>query len=122
MQIANLASGVQTPPTYQQNPPSGMQQLLTGAGQMLPYLLMASMGGCWVAAEIFNGWHEPKTEAARYFINNMAPEIFRKFYLKHGERIAKFIHNKPILKMALRPLFEIFAFIGREQRAMIGVA
>lgn len=32
MQIANMAAGIQTPPTYQQNPPSGIQQLLTGAG------------------------------------------------------------------------------------------
>ncbi len=32
MQIANLAAGIQTPPTYQQNPPSGISQLLSGAG------------------------------------------------------------------------------------------
>lgn len=114
MQIANMAAGIQTPPTYQQNPPSAIQQLLTGAGQMLPYLLMAGMGGCWVASEIFGGWNEPKTEAARYFVNNIAPRWFKEFYLKHGEAIAKFIHDKPILKMALRPLFEVFAFIGRE--------
>ena len=48
MQIANIAAGVQTPPTLQQNPPSGIQQLLTGVGQgvgqgagnILPLLLM----------------------------------------------------------------------------------
>lgn len=46
-QIAQLAAGVQTPPTYQQNPPSTIQQLLTaggqGLGQILPWLLMAAV-------------------------------------------------------------------------------
>jgi hypothetical protein len=45
LQIANLAAGIQTPPTYQQNPPSAIQQLLTSAGSMLPYLLLMGMKG-----------------------------------------------------------------------------
>jgi len=70
---------------------------------------------CWVAAEIFGGWDKPKTCMARYYIGNYAPAWFRKFYYKHGERIAKFIHNKPILKLALQPLFECFAIMGKKQ-------
>lgn len=71
--------------------------------------------GCWVAAEIFNGWYEPKTVAVRYYISHTAPIWFTKFYIKYGERIAKFIHNKLIFKLALRPLFECFALIGKKQ-------
>lgn len=69
---------------------------------------------CWVAAEIFGGWYEPKTCAARYYINNMAPKWFDDLYTKHGESFAKFISNKPLLKLAIRPLFEMFAIIGRK--------
>lgn len=71
--------------------------------------------GCWVAAEIFGGWYEIKTCLARHYINNLAPVWFKKFYLKYGIRIAEFIHNKPILKILLRPLFEYFAFKGKQK-------
>ena len=67
---------------------------------------------CWVAAEIFGGWHSPKTILARYYINELAPKWFKKFYLKFGERIANFIHNKPLFKLAIKPLFEYFAYRG----------
>ena len=85
---------------------------ISAAGQ-----LASGIGGamrCWVAAEIFGGWHAPKTCAVRYYISNISPVWFCKFYTKYGERIAKFIHNKPILKLMLRPLFECFAMIGKQ--------
>jgi hypothetical protein len=69
---------------------------------------------CWVAAEIFDGWDTPKTMAARYYMGYIAPVWLRNIYMKYGERIAKFIHNKPILKAVLRPLFECFAMVGRK--------
>jgi hypothetical protein len=69
---------------------------------------------CWVAKEIFGSWEHPKTIAARYYIQNYSPIWFRNFYLKYGERIANFIHNKPLFKLALRPLFEIFAMLGEQ--------
>lgn len=44
LEIARMAAGVQTPPTYQQPAPNAIQQLLTsgaqGIGQMLPWILM----------------------------------------------------------------------------------
>jgi hypothetical protein len=73
----------------------------------------AAAAGCWVAAEIFGGWYAPKTVLARNYVNAMAPKWFFNFYIKNGEEIAKFIKNKPILKLALRPLFELFAKLGR---------
>jgi hypothetical protein len=71
--------------------------------------------GCWVASEIFGGWYAPKTILARFYINNLAPQWFKNLYLKHGEKVAEFIHNKPILKMMLRPLFEMFAMIAKNE-------
>lgn len=68
--------------------------------------------GCWVASEIYGGWYEPRTVASRIYINLKAPKWFKRFYLKHGESIARFIHNKPILKGILKPLFDRFAKIG----------
>lgn len=69
---------------------------------------------CWVAAEVFGGWDKQKTLLARHFILSLAPTWFYNFYSNNGEQIASFIHDKPILKMLLRPLFEIFAFIGKK--------
>jgi len=100
----------------------------TGWGQQKNPLTGINIAGsawgatCWVAAEIFGGdytekesWENTKTINARYYIINLAPRWFNRFYNKHGEAIAKFIHNKPILKAVLRPLFECFALMGKQQ-------
>ncbi len=69
-------------------------------------------GGCWVASELFGGWYEPKTVAARYYVNNMAPLWFKDLYLAHGEKFAQTLHKHPMLKPLVRPLFEHFAEQG----------
>ncbi len=79
-----------------------------------PAWLQAAKPGCWVAAEIFGDWNHPKTIAARNYVNFIGPKWFKEFYLKHGEKVANFISNKPALKLLLRPLFEMFALIGKE--------
>jgi hypothetical protein len=100
-------------PAQRSYDPSMGEQLWNVGTDMLPYAAMLLMAGCWVAKEIFGSWEHPKTIQARYYINNLAPKWFKNFYLKYGEGIAKFIHNKPILKIALRPLFEYFAYRGK---------
>lgn len=70
---------------------------------------------CWVASEIFGGWYHPKTVMARFYIKYISPKLFRDFYIDNGEKIAKFISKRPILKLALRPLFELFALIGEKE-------
>jgi len=70
------------------------------------------LGMCWVASELFGGWYEPKTVAARYYISEIGPKWFKNIYLKHGEKFAKFISNKPWLKNMIRPLFEFFSKVG----------
>ena len=68
---------------------------------------------CWVASELFGGWFHPKTIGARIYVTEIAPKWFERFYTKHGEHIALFISNKPILKIILKPVFEIFSYVGR---------
>ena len=67
---------------------------------------------CWVAAELFGGWNHPKTNSARFFVLNHAPKWFREFYIKHGEKFAEYIKDKPMIKALIRPLFEVFAYLG----------
>jgi hypothetical protein len=68
---------------------------------------------CWIASEIFGGWLMPKTNACRYYIHNIGPVWFMNFYDENSKQIAEFIHNKPILKLILRPLFEYFVMRAR---------
>lgn len=115
MQVANIAAGVQQAPMYQQNKAGLGYQALSGIAQSAPQLAMAEMMMCWVAAELFGGWNNQKTNEARYFIMYHSPMWFRNFYAKNGKQIAKYIHNKPMLKAMLRPMFEMFAHIGRQK-------
>lgn len=68
----------------------------------------AAAAGCWVASEIYGGWNKISTIKSRYYINFLAPKWFKKFYLTHGESIARFISDKPLFKAILKPLFNWF--------------
>ena len=56
---------------------------------------------CWVAREVY-GEDNPKWMQFRDWLMNGAPDWFRELYIKHGERVARFISNKPILKAVIR--------------------
>ncbi len=69
--------------------------------------------GCWVAAEVFEeSMFGERVSAARKYIFEEMPVWFRKAYLKYGQKVASFIHNKPILKSILKPIFSYFAKKG----------
>lgn len=74
--------------------------------------IAGTQAGCWVASELFGGWYEPQTVAARYYVNNIAPVWFKDLYLSHGEKFAQTLHKHPELKPLIRPLFEHFAEQG----------
>ena len=57
--------------------------------------------GCWVAREVF-GEDNPKWLYFRAWLYTKAPKWFCNLYLKHGERFAAFIKNKPMLKSVIR--------------------
>ncbi len=56
---------------------------------------------CWVAREVY-GIEDPKWLQFRYWMLNDAPSWFRNLYIKYGEKIAKFISNKPLVKSIIR--------------------
>jgi hypothetical protein len=63
------------------------------------YAGMAAM--CWVAREVY-GVDNPKWLQFREWMLEDSPSWFRSLYIKYGERFAKFISNKPLLKTIIR--------------------
>ena len=61
----------------------------------------ASRPPCWVAREVY-GIENPQWLEFRYWLLNESPIWFRNLYLKYGERVAKFISNKPRIKSTIR--------------------
>ena len=61
----------------------------------------AAIKACWVAREVY-GMNNPKWKLFRIWLFNFAPAWFRFIYLKFGERLAKFISDKPRLKKWIR--------------------
>lgn len=73
-----------------------------GKSQMMGQIIGAGLGMmCWVAREVY-GPTNPKWLEFRYWMLNDAPSWFRNLYVKYGERIAKFISNKPLVKSIIR--------------------
>jgi len=56
---------------------------------------------CWVAREVY-GEHNPAWLLFRKWMLNDSPSLFRKAYMKYGERFANFISDKPRLKARIR--------------------
>ena len=56
---------------------------------------------CWVAREVY-GIDNPKWLQFREWLTYKAPRWFDRLYIKHGERFAKFISNKPRIKSIIR--------------------
>jgi len=100
---------------FNQQPGGILGQIAGGIGGAVVSGAGAAAGAaafCWVAAQVFGGWYEPKTMLARSFIAYKAPKWFKNLYIKYGERFAKFISNKSMIKAMVKPLFELFAWIG----------
>lgn len=87
-------------------------QFAQGTGQAAG---TAAFGGCWVAKEIYGSWEDDRTHMARFYILNIAPSWFRELYLGFGERFARFISNKKIIKAMLKPLFDMFGRIAEKE-------
>lgn len=70
-------------------------------GQIGAARLMPAPIPCWVAREVY-GIDNPKWVQFRNWLFNDAPSWFRNLYIKRGEKFAKFISNKPLLKNIIR--------------------
>lgn len=74
-----------------------------GMGGSVMGMAGSIIGGfiCWVAREVY-GQGNPKWVLFRSWLLEDAPLWFVKLYMKHGERFAEFISNKPWLKAIIR--------------------
>ena len=75
--------------------------LLSGAGAAASGGATLFGGFCWVAREVY-GEHNPAWMAFRFWMLNDSPSLFKKAYIKYGERFANFISDKPRLKARIR--------------------
>jgi hypothetical protein len=57
--------------------------------------------GCWVAREVF-GNENPMWVLFRQWLYEDSPKWFFNLYIKHGEKFAQFISNKPFIKRVIR--------------------
>jgi hypothetical protein len=72
--------------------------LLSGVGSLGG---TAGVFACWVAREVY-GADNPKWVEFREWMLTKASDNLRNFYLKHGEKIAESIRNKPKIKAIIR--------------------
>jgi hypothetical protein len=75
--------------------------LMGGLGAIGGGLLGNTSLFCWVAREVY-GVDNPKWLQFREWMLEDSPSWFRSLYIKYGERFAKFISNKPLLKTIIR--------------------
>ena len=81
-----------------------------GRGAMIGGLMsgLGALGGgflakppCWVAREVF-GNENPMWLLFRQWLFENSPDWFFNLYIKHGEKFAQFISDKPLIKWAIR--------------------
>jgi hypothetical protein len=82
----------------------GIGAATKGIGNQLP--------PCWIAAELFGGWDEPRTVLVRHWLTHDFSQRWigrqlLKIYVKYGERTAAMIHRYPALRMVFAPPFNL---------------
>jgi polysaccharide biosynthesis/export protein len=60
---------------------------------------------CWVAREVY-GADDPRWLVFRSWLLSEAPVWLRDAYAEHGEEFAAWIHDKPVVKAALREVMD----------------
>ena len=83
----------------QQTLSSWMQPLQAGLNFLAP-----AAKGCWVAAELYGGWYEPRTIAVRGWINQR-PAILA-IYMRIGEWWANVIRRNDPLRIVTKAVFD----------------
>jgi hypothetical protein len=62
--------------------------------------------GCWVAREVY-GNENPEWMVFRQWLFTEAPKWLCELYMEEGERFAKFISDKPLLKFIVKKAMDI---------------
>lgn len=68
--------------------------------------------GCWVAAELYGGWLNPRTILVRKWIfgdfcRTASGQFLSNVYLRHGEKTARAIRRFPVLRLVFLPIFNL---------------
>jgi hypothetical protein len=71
----------------------------------LPFGFNPNSGFCWVAREVY-GDQNPKWLLFRAWLLTEAPTWLRDLYAAHGEEFAAWIHDKPLVKAAVKALMD----------------
>ena len=71
----------------------------------------AGIAKCWVAAELFDGWFEPRTVLVRRWIREVSPRTWigrrlAALYLRFGQRMAVHIRTHLVARCILRLVFD----------------
>jgi hypothetical protein len=85
------------------------EQSSTAAGNAIGSMISTFAGMamfCWVAREVY-GNNDMRWFIFRTWLKYEAPSWFNKLYLTHGEKYAKFISNKPLLKWCTKQLMDL---------------
>ena len=61
----------------------------------------AFKGACWVARKVY-GEDNPRWQIYREWMFTQAPKWFLNLYIKHGEKFAEWIDDKPLLQKVIR--------------------
>jgi hypothetical protein len=77
-------------------------------GSLIGTIGAIAWGGwpCWVAREVY-GDNDMRWFIFRTWLHHKAPKWFNKLYLTNGEKYAKFISNKPLLKWCTKQLMDL---------------
>jgi len=75
-------------------------------GSLIGTLGSAYILSCWVAREVY-GNDSIKWFIFRVWLQYEAPAWFKNLYMKYGERYAKFISTKPVLRWATKKLMDL---------------
>ena len=93
------------------------EQASTAAGNAIGGLigtLGAAWISCWVAREVY-GNRDIRWFIFRTWLKYESPKWFKKLYLTHGEKYAKFISNKPLFKWCTKQLMDLV--VERKRKA-----
>lgn len=71
---------------------------------------LSALAGCWIAAELYGGWLDPRTQDVRLWIFGEFSKSTLGFlvcalYVWCGERVAGWIHRWPVLRRVFLPIF-----------------
>jgi hypothetical protein len=91
---------------------TGVLSALGGAAGGAGSILQGINGkGCWIAAEVYNGWLDPRTVLVRdwifdEFTKSLFGRVVASLYLKFGEQLANKISKHPFLRKPFKTLFD----------------